>query len=266
MKKDEYRIDYWKKLYDVDLNVKLVVLETDEFMVWIDSNDQIDWITHDEKFDALAQKDSAKREHREIASEVTLLECTPNNELSNDTVLKFKKILGEALACSFKEEFTSAKKLLIEAKELIDSRGQEQARHWQLMASGWIVLVATLTAGIVWLNKQVVISMIGKDMFILLYAIVAASMGAFLSQILRLGKESLDCHAGKNLHEWESRFKISAAMISTIIITLALRSELVAAQLMSFEHVNEITVLFGFLGGISERLIPSITKKLEAVK
>lgn len=263
MNKDNYRYEYWKDQHsEHSLDVKHLVVDTDKYIVWVDSKNKIDWISHKEKFDD-AGGPADENLHSKILNKVALLSCKPNLELPSKVYEDFVGLLGEALARSFAGCYEEAETILLEADIFITRRGEELARHWQLIASGKIIAWLLVFAIVFWLIRNCIISFIGQPQFIMIYAIIAGAIGAFFSQSVRLGKEPLDCHAGKNLHEWESRFKIFAGMISGFAITLSLNSGLFFSSIVLSERTNHLIVLLGLFAGLSERLIPSISKKIE---
>lgn len=254
----EYNKDKWGELDMVHL-----VIDTDDYIVFVDGKLEVDWITSDE-YDEKTPKDAVK--HNTVLNKVALLECKPNGHFSRKVTIDYKRLLGEALARSLDSDYKTALDILNHAEIFITERGEELARYWQLMASGYITLAIVVVAAVLWLLRDIMFPMLGQTVFVLFFSTVGGAIGALLSIITRLGKENLNCHAGKTLHENESRFKIIAGMISAFIIGMCLYSNLFFTSIVDTGRSEIVIVLFGVIAGMSERLVPSISKKIEKLQ
>ncbi|AGN34145.1 hypothetical protein VPPG_00020 [Vibrio phage VD1] len=254
----EYDYDNWGEVFDV----KHLIIDTKEYIVWIDSKNEVDWKTKD-SYDERGHKDPDK--HAYVLNQVALLESKPREGLSEKSVSNYIRLLAESLARSLASNYETAESLLKEAELFLEKRGAEQARIWQLTTSGIAVGVICLIAAVCWLARTYVISFIGIEMFVTMYAVFGGAIGALMSIAIRLGNERLDCYAGKMTHQLESLFKIIVGMISGLIVALSLRSEIFLPTISLSERSNELIVFFGILSGISERWIPSISKKIEDI-
>lgn len=83
-----------------------------------------------------------------------------------------------------------------------------------------------------------------------------------LSIIMRMGEEKLDIHAGQTIHKMESKYRIFAGMLSSLLVSLAVSSEVIFPIFLKVENPDLFLILIGFVGGMSERLAPSISSKL----
>lgn len=251
----DYNIEKWGKL-----PLRHLIVESEEYIVFVDNELDIDWMTSKE-YDSKGHKDSTK--HNNILSQVAVLECKPNGSLSEKATLDFKRLLGESLALSFDSDYDTAASVLIKAEEYLESRGKELSRKWYLTTAGKVTSIVLGIGVVIWIFRNFFISFVGTTFFIVFLAMVAGSVGALLSIIMRMGNENLDIHAGKELHQLESMYRIIAGMISAILAALAIDSGLIFSILGNAKNINHGIVLIGFLAGMSERFAPSISAKLE---
>lgn len=254
----DYNKDKWGPL-----ELKHLILDTEEFIVFIDHRNDLDWITSKE-FDAKGPQSPEK--HHEILNTVALLECKPIVHLSENNQLNFKRLLGEALARSLKHDYKKASSILVHAENFLMDRGKEISRQWYLNRAGITSLIIFAVGVLFWVFRDLSIKVLGESAFIISLAMVSGGLGAFLSIIFRMGKESIDCLAGKKLHELESMYRIIAGMLSALLASLLVRSEMFLPAFSKMNHIELSIIAIGFIAGMSERFAPSILSKLEKNK
>jgi hypothetical protein len=254
----DYNKDKWGPL-----DLKHLILDTEEFIVFIDNNNDLDWITTEE-FDAKGPQSPEK--HHETLNMVALLECKPIVQLSENDIVNFKRLLGEALARSLKHDYKKASSILVHAENFLIDRGKELSRKWYLNRAGLTSLSIFVIGAILWIFRTISIKILGESVFIVSLSMVSGAIGALLSIIFRMGNESIDCLAGKELHELESMYRIIAGMLSAFLASLLIRSEIFLPVFSKMRHLDLSIIAIGFIAGMSERFAPSILAKLEKNK
>jgi hypothetical protein len=104
--------------------------------------------------------------------------------------------LGEALSSSLTGDYNTAEKILADAAQFIQARGEELSRQWYLSSAGRCALVVLVFGVTFWLLRDYLIPLVGKTFFISSIAMTTGVLGALLSIIMRMGEEKLDIHAG----------------------------------------------------------------------
>ena len=165
-------------------------------------------------------------------------------------------------------EMTSKmQKILIDfAKSYIVERNAEKSRYLYLLSSGITTLIFVFIGIISWVIRDIAIEIIGPTAFYIWLSFLIGSLGAFLSITLRIGNTNLDFNANKRLHYMEGISKVLAGMISGLLVSLCIKTGLIFSIADKTEHLNLIMILGGLIAGSSERLAPSIIKKLETTK
>lgn len=246
-----------------DLKIKYLVFASHDFIVFIDDENDVDWQTSD-KFDSGFNGDEEK--HNAVLNRLAKLESTPYYDLEEKLVINFKRQLGEALVRSFSRDFVNANQMLDLARDFISNRNAQKSRYLYLKASGLTTATVLVLATVSWITRVELIKSIGEMAFLLLVTAFAGALGALLSIILRLGKTEIDHHASKELHYLEGSSRIIAGMISGLLIGLCIQSGLILSAFEGLE-TNQITMTLGALiAGSSERLAPSIIKKLDGTQ
>lgn len=254
----DYNIKKWGTL-----DLKYLILDTEEFIVFIDNSNDLDWITSEE-YDKKGPNASDK--HHEILNTVALLECKPLVHLSEDNLLNFKRLLGEALARSLKHDYKKASTILVHAENFLNDRGKEISRQWYLNRAGVTALIIAVIGAILWIFRDTSIKVLGGSVFLITLSMISGGLGALLSIIFRMGNESIDCLAGKKLHELESTYRIIAGMLSALLASLLIRSEMFLPIFSKMNHIALSMIAISFIVGMSERFAPSILAKLEKNK
>ncbi|MCX6168665.1 MAG: hypothetical protein NTX65_04975 [Ignavibacteriales bacterium] len=249
------------RLWPKDEEIEYLVYETDEFIVWIDKVIDIDW-SHNDDYDEKWNPDEEKQNM--VFNYVTKLECIPNDHLTKNIRINFKRMIGEAIVRNLKTDYENAMQMAKNAEEFITNRNNEQSRLWFLKASGGTALIVTVLGSILWLTKYFLKPMLGETTFFLLIAGSCGALGALLSVIMRLGKTNLNPAAGKDLHFYEGGSRIIAGCISAIIIALCVKLQLLVPIFSNINNTQVAMVLAGVIAGASERWVPSLIAKVES--
>lgn len=244
------------------LPIKYLILACNDFIIFIDHEYDIDWKTND-IFDKRTMSKEELIEFNNIRNEIAYIESIPCDDLSEKIILNFKRQIGEALVRNFDNDFTNAKKMLLYAKEYIINRNTDKSRFLFLKSSGVVCAVTFSLIVISWIFRDILLTVIGKPAFYLWLSLLFGAIGAFFSIILRIGKTTLDYNASKKLHYMEGASKVVAGMISGFLIALCIKVGILLPILNKIDYTNIAMILGAIIGGASERLAPSIIKKIE---
>lgn len=245
---------------EIEAESEYLIRHTDSYAIYIDKDCDLEWITSKEH-DKQGQSDPSK--HNAILSDAAVLECTPCHGLSLEKKRHFKRLLGEALACNFEDDYPNAQQMLSEARNYIKARSEETSRRWYLSASALTAALSIAAGFAIWLCRDLLTPLLTRDGLWLCLAAVAGSCGALLSVIWRSGQLKFDCSAGQALHYLEGSSRIWAGALSGIVLALAVKSEFILAPLTRTGKAATITMLAAFAAGAAERFATSIISKFE---
>jgi hypothetical protein len=245
------------------LDPQYLIRQTKGFIVFIDKEGDLDWETTSEYDEEGHQDDDA---HNSIMNDAALLEVTPNEGLQPRQVLWFKRLIGEAMVCSFEHDYGNGRKMLVAAAQYVRDRSEETSRWWYLWASFVMAIPFALLGFAIWLWRQQAIVFLGSQGMWLVLASVAGALGALLSVITRSGKLKLDSAAGKWLHYLEGGSRIWAGALSGFLVSLAVRYEIIFAPFARGEKMPGAMLIAAFVAGAGERLASSIISKFESTQ
>lgn len=103
----------------------------------------------------------------------------------------------------------------------------------------------------------------GSNALNALMGVGCGALGAFLSILLRSHSVPLDVSAGKKLYQFEGVAKIMAGMIGALLVALGVEGRFLFGNIGTSEGRLELILVLCIIAGASERLIPSIIRKVE---
>lgn len=243
-----------------DINVKLLIHETNDFIIFVNTSNDLDWVTSDE-FD---QREANKSNDRmEVLNKIAALECKPNKHLDQEVITNFKRLLGESLSRSFSGDDSNAINGLKIAEDYIEERGKELSREWYLSSAGQLSISLLLLGITIWSLHPYLENTLGKEFLSFFYMAISGSLGALLSISLRMGNENMNHHAGKKIHELEAKYRILSGTLSGLVLSIAVSTKMILPVLSELPDPKLALLVIAFFGGMSERLVPSISQNLE---
>ena len=243
------------------LKCKYLVFANERFIVYIDEDIDVDWETGEEYIELGPEEQKVENE---ILNDAATIETVPCDHLHPDIKLKFKRLIGEAIARCLSHDHRNARKMLAVANAYINARNREMARYWYLKASG-ITAILMLAFGLfVWYYRDGVISVWGDSAFLVFLAVSSGAAGAMLSIALRVGSAVLDSTAGKILHYLEAVSRIAVGGLSGVLVTLAINAGVILPPLLQSDRPLWGMLLVSMAAGASERLASSLIEKINA--
>src|SRR5262249_6219701 len=167
------------------VTINAVVLIDDNFVVVIGKYNDVFWATveqYDKQHNARPEIDRVQ--HRAGLNEAALLESSPTEGLDEQTIERFKRLLGEAIVCGLEYDFANARRMLVAASEYIVARSQEKSRFWYLCACFAMVVPFALIGCALWLARQKALEWLGSGAFWVVIDAIAGSLGALFSVIV----------------------------------------------------------------------------------
>lgn len=238
----------------------LIHWEKDEHLVILKGEKyfyEIDWKTTDKldkKFDDL----NFTLCKNELIASIQNLEARVLNDWPLYRIKSIKTLLGSALAHCLSLDEENARKLIAEAKDMLEVFRKDIIRYWTLLYSlsslfTFVVIGLTWTA---FANKINCCYSANNLPYVL--AITFGVVGAFFSICLRIGNVDYSNKTGKDVVKLETICRILVGGISGLIITLMVKAGVILPKLTDNQSVLIVSLLLAFVSGSSERLVPSI--------
>jgi hypothetical protein len=244
------------------LPIKYLILSTKNYIVFLDYENDLDWQTSDE-FENRTLSTEQKCGYNQIKNEIDSTGSIPIGNLDEKIVIGFKIQLGEALIRAFESDFDNAHKMVMHAQDFINKRSIEQSRFMFLTSCGLSAGISAIIFLLLWLIRDSIILAIGETFLYLTLASLIGGIGALLSVILRMGNSNLDFNASKKLHYIEGSSRVVAGMISALLISLCIKTQILLPIISNIESTHLAMILGGLVAGASERFAPSIINKLD---
>ena len=236
---------------------KKIIRITEKYIVFIDNRNDIDWETKDDHDASMSMENNVARAR--VLSQCLIGEHKPIEGLSEDSILSFKMIIGEAIVNCLENNFDVSGDILKQADEFRIDRIIEKSREWYLISTVIMSSISILIALLI-RSKEIIIF----DGFLEYINVGAwAIAGACLSIILRSGNIRNASYAGMKLHCIESGRRLIGGFISGQIVYLGIKSGILFASLVNANNYSYIIYFLALLAGASERFAPSIITKIE---
>jgi hypothetical protein len=249
-------------LWGLDRGADHLIMATRDYAVWLNKDLEVWWTTTEsfgQTWDKKAESLKKLSEWGRIMNRVTDLQAVPINYLLREQTMAFRCMVGEAVVRLFEHEFRHADDMLRRAGRFVAARNQERARVWYVLASVGAAGALVSISAIGYLVYR--LGGFGLTPYELLSALGAGAAGALLSVLYRVGKSPLDSSAGPALHRLEGAARILVGGIGGVVMLLAARSGLALSILQNSGFPG--LLLAAFAGGVSERLVKVMIKRVE---
>jgi hypothetical protein len=246
----------WSQLEN---RVRYLIRDEKDFIVYIDHDLDIEWETA-ENLDRLleAKGNDIKAKHYSVLAQAAVVETMPTEGLDAQRILRFKRLVGEAIVCCLECQYDAALSALDFARDYLRERTQEVSRFWYLSFSMFFAVLFILIACFFWFWRASLILIIGGGAFWLVIAGCSGALGALLSVMSRTGNLAFNSSSGRRLHRLEALSRISVGVLSGGLIGLAIQSKLFLWPLVSGSEPHLVIMIAAFAAGAGERLAPSI--------
>ncbi len=244
---------------EIDLQHLVYELEN-SFIVFIDDDDDVDWKTKDAYVTANQAKFDASLPVINAAANTESLPCS---NLGPHNKLKFKRLVGEAIARGLSFDTVRAEQMTAYARDYNQTRNREISRYWQLATCGYFIAAAIILGFAVWFSRPSFDAQYQSRTFIvLLLAGISGMVGAFFSITSRMANLGTENGSSLTLHIAESLTRIFTGGISGVFGVVAVKSGLVLSNLIKGPDDMWNVLLVGLAAGLSERFVPSIIAKV----
>lgn len=250
--KDKYLIEYC--LEDVSEAEKEKHKDGKKgFVVFIDDQNDIDWKS---EYDASMRYggDEGARAFESAIARLNVAHAHPCNNLSEENILIFRKMLGSGYVLAICGEFEGTDAIIKEAVGYVTNRNAEVARKYFLQSSSIVALLLCM----VWTCLHLYTNCEYKPW---IAGIAMGVLGAYVSIWIKYGRKKLTGLSSRSLHYWESITRLFVGSVFAIVAMFAIECNLVLPMIESANRLHAYA-LAGFLAGFCEQFIPSLMEKI----
>lgn len=219
-------------------------------IVYIDVENDIDW---DERGDDPKNPPTEEMKKQRLAalSKLNVEQAMPVQNLSEEEIFTFKKLLGEGYNAALSYNFEQVEMAIREAEKYRSDRNKERSR--------WLLLTAaTLFLFLLVMGYILFVVCTEHPHFELISAVFMGAMGSYVSIWSRYGKMDMTGLGTRWLHYLEAVSRMGIGAIFAFVIICALKSGLVLQELNNGAHLLSLYMALGFVAGFSEKFVPSV--------
>lgn len=217
-------------------------------IVYIDADNDIDWQIDDGEVEPSAEY---KKQRKAAISKLNIEQAMPVQNLSEEEVFTFKKLLGEGYNAALAGNFDDVDMAITEAEKYRSDRNKERSR-WLLLSAASMCLIITGVLYALFFHYT------NRPYFELISGVVMGAVGSYVSIWSRYGKMDMTGLGTRWLHYLEAISRMAIGAIFAFIIICALKSGLVLQELNNSEHLLSLYMALGFIAGFSEKFVPSV--------
>jgi hypothetical protein len=210
---------------------------------------------------------------RRIINRAVELQSYDLSDIRTDQQASYRWLIGAGIAAALSDDPKAADSALDSAREYIDARSREIARYWYIVASSQAAGIAVCGLLIMLLVRFLPSIGIwrpapeesGWSAFVdIVAAALAGGAGALLSILSRINSTPLDARAGRWMHQLDGFIRVGIGCLGALFVILACRLNLLSGVVQMPSNPSFMGTLFlGMLAGVSERLVPSLIRKVD---
>lgn len=219
-----------------------------------------DWIVFlDDKFRVHHwYRDEPPEDYGAVALRVEQLDTTSFLLVDAIQLEAFRRLLAESIARVLDDGHGHNASICLQAADnFLQARTRERARIWYLSATLCTAAFACIAGLLFW--KYSAHGFAAQ-------LVAAAAMGAFgalVSVLLRSDDLKTDFLAGRRVHYFEGSVRILVGATAGFVFALSIKADLVLGMINRSENPLVILLVFSFVAGASERLLPSLIRQIE---
>lgn len=220
-----------------------------------------------------------QKDLRRIVNRAIELQSYNLSDLKVEQRTSYRWLIGAGVAALLGGDTKAADDAMDTARDYIDAHNREIARYWYIVASAQAAALAMLgllamllvrflpnvhvSTGQMSLGQTTVES--GWGVFVdVMAGAFAGGAGALLSILSRINSTPLDARVGRWMHQLDGFVRVATGCLGALFVIIACRLNLLAGVLTTPSDPSLMGTLFlGILAGVSERLVPSLIRKVD---
>ncbi|ELT7697463.1 hypothetical protein QPB18_000685 [Vibrio vulnificus] len=236
--------------------VRRLIISSVKANVYLDSELNIEYVVQDSiKIDG----------DDEVLNRAASLEAESSFIPDESVLMSIRFLIGKSYSMLYAEEsVVQANKLLDLAEKKLAEQKRNYSKRWYFTTSIVAVGVCALFLLLVWIYRTQLSGVVGENAVHVLLGAFVGGFGALLSVYTRAGQLEFDATAGKELHSLEAILRVVMGLGGGVLASLAIKSGIIF-NISGLAHLNiPLLLLVSLVAGTSERLVPNITKLIEA--
>ncbi|HYU24207.1 MAG TPA: hypothetical protein VEO74_03310 [Thermoanaerobaculia bacterium] len=226
-----------------------LIMVAPTFIVYLDEDLYVEWSTTDD-YDWPGEAGAIMNRYGYL--EVLAEPVAP------DSRLRIQRLLGESVARILDDRDSAAANAILDRAEAILCN---PGRYRYIAAATAVAAVAAALVFVLWISRQSVQEATGPNAFQVALASGMGAIGALMSIILRTRSIVVDPAEPAAAQYAEGAYRAFVGMIGGLLAALAVKANLAFGFLS--ERGVALIALCGAIAGVSERLVPSLVRRVE---
>lgn len=253
-----YSVQLDKPWKEHEKKAHYIIQDDPDYIVYIDHKLDVQWAAQRDYYDSFR---IAKLNN--VITRAIVVETLPSGGLDYENLMRFKRLVGQAMVCCLTKQYGNGLSTLKIAEEYLYERTREVSRFWYLSSS----IIFSFPFGAVtlgfWLARVTLEPYLSAELFWFVISGCCGAFGALLSVMSRTGKLDFSSSSGRCLHRLEAVSRLSVGALSAGIVNLAIQSKLFIPSISHSSTGHAFIVIAAIAAGASERLAPSIISQFD---
>jgi hypothetical protein len=237
--------------------IKTLIVASESFIVYIDQENSVEWSYNNnyEGSNTFLEKFSI------IVNKIGLLEELSKGKFKKQEEMDaFRRLLGESMGRLLNEKNDkNALVILDSAEQLLNSYSRQTLIKFASI-SALIILILEI---FLWLNHKNLWNLLNwlDGLYYPIFFSLSGGIGGFIFLMIRSKKLEIEPSLDEYLYKWEGVLRVIYGIISAFIVYLGIKTKLIFGNID--QNSAHLILLICLLSGASEKIIPSIIKKIE---
>jgi hypothetical protein len=240
-------------------HIKKLFVADETYIVYLDEADDVTWAFTESEF-------KPSNSYSDVVSRVSYLQSM-STFLDDEQRLRFRSFLAEIIKFVIEDKRNDPQvySRLDQAEQYLAARSREQARIYYFRGG----LVTTAVFLILTLATWMRVSSSFGDSYVgdAFLCLGMGAVGALISLVLPHTSARLDRQAGASILQIEGMLRVTLGALAGFLVSLAINANVFLSFLdskgLNASQSNALLLLIAVIAGTSERLLPSLVKRVE---
>jgi len=237
--------------------IKTLIVASESFIVYLDQENSVQW-SYNNNYEG---GNSFLEKFGIIVNKIGLLEELSKGKFKKSEEMDaFRRLLGESLGRLLDEKNDKNALIILDSAEQLLNSYSRQTLIKFASISALIILILEI---FLWLNHKNLWNLLNwlDGLYYPIFFSLSGGIGGFIFLMIRSKKLEIEPSLDEYLYKWEGVLRVIYGIISAFIVYLGIKTKLIFGNID--QNSIHLILLICLLSGASEKIIPSIIKKIE---
>lgn len=237
--------------------IKTLIVASESFIVYLDQENSVQW-SYNNNYEG---GNSFLERFGIIVNKIGLLEELSKGKFKKSEEMDaFRRLLGESLGRLLDEKNDKNALIILDSAEQLLNSYSRQTLIKFASISALIILILEI---FLWLNHKNLWNLLNwlDGLYYPIFFSLSGGIGGFIFLMIRSKKLEIEPSLDEYLYKWEGVLRVIYGIIIAFIVYLGIKTKLIFGNID--QNSVHLILLICLLSGASEKIIPSIIKKIE---